>query len=256
MDALRRFLEGDEIEVVVCDPAYLCTPLAADKGNNLFAIGELLRSVNDVCHECGCTLIIAHHFPKSRLRYEPPELADVAWSGWAEWARQWLLLNRREPYDPDGDGEHLLWFAAGGSAGHSGLWGLDIIEGKRTDPGGRRWDVTIRAAKDVRVERTSSKQADRLRDKQAKFDADCELARRKLAFVFPEGLTKSRLRDQCGFNTPQTGRVLEALLEAEEIQSCDVQVSNQKKKHGGYRLTNECANEMKGDSDDKQKRLL
>ena len=120
---MQHFIRADALRVVVIDPAYLATPLAADKGNNLFAIGELLRSVNDVCQACGCTLLIAHHMKKTGITYDPPELVDTAWSGWAEWARQWLLLNRRERFDPDSNGQHKLWFAVGGSAGHSGLWG-------------------------------------------------------------------------------------------------------------------------------------
>ena len=45
-------------------------------------------------------------------------------SGIGEWARQWLLLQRRCPYQSDGN--HELWMRCGGSAGHAGLYAVDI----------------------------------------------------------------------------------------------------------------------------------
>ncbi len=46
------------------------------------------------------------------------------------------------------------WFAqtpveCRGSAGHSGLWALDIEEGSHKDPGGRRWDVDVQNASEA-----------------------------------------------------------------------------------------------------------
>ncbi len=52
--ALEKFLTGDAIEILFCDPAYLAMP-SADAGN-LMAQGELLRNVADVCRQCGVTL--------------------------------------------------------------------------------------------------------------------------------------------------------------------------------------------------------
>ncbi|MCA8997350.1 MAG: hypothetical protein KDA80_10190, partial [Planctomycetaceae bacterium] len=67
-----------------------------------------------------------------------------------EFFRQWMILNRREQYEP-GSGMHRLWFSTGGSAGHSSLIGLDIFEGI-FDPQGtqpRGWDVNVLKAQEV-----------------------------------------------------------------------------------------------------------
>jgi hypothetical protein len=234
MDALTEYIRADALRVVIIDPAYLCTPLAAEKGNNLFAIGELLRSVNDVCQRCGCTLLIAHHMRKTNLGYDPPELADAAWSGWAEWARQWILLNRREPYDPASDGEHKLWMAVGGSAGHSGLWGLDVTEGRRTDPEGRRWDVTLQPAREIRAAARDGRNVAKQREQQAKFEADLDAVAAAMN-AHPEGATKTKLREYCGMNGTRFGRAIAELERREIAERCQVTVSNHRKPQEGYR---------------------
>ena len=100
LEALRRFCMDDELEVVAIDPAYLCIG-EADHGN-LFAMGERLQGISRVCEETGVTLILAHHNKKTGKAdpFAPPELEDIAWSGFQEFARQWLLVGRRELYQP------------------------------------------------------------------------------------------------------------------------------------------------------------
>src|SRR5207253_2151692 len=117
--------------------------------NNMFQVGPLLLRIARVCREAGTTLVLVHHTtkPAGMLRMqagEPLELEDLAYSGFQEFARQWLLVNRRQKYEA-GSGEHLLWLNLGGSAGHSGCWGLDIDEGKLDENfGGRGWQVQVR----------------------------------------------------------------------------------------------------------------
>ena len=56
-------------------------------------------STSAACQTAGITLIIVHHtkrMAQGRDAKEPLELTDLAFSGFAEWARQWLLLSRRE----------------------------------------------------------------------------------------------------------------------------------------------------------------
>jgi len=163
---LREFIERDELKVAILDPVYLC--LGADvEAGNMFAVGEMMSRIAEIGKLTGCTIILAHHTRKNLTNpYQPAELEDIAWAGFQEFARQWVLLSRREPYDPDSGGLHKLWVNAGGSAGHSGLWGVDVDERRDEDTGGRGWKVKIVTAAKARVEAESAI-ACRKRDKVA-----------------------------------------------------------------------------------------
>ena len=56
LNALRRFLTADELEVLVVDPAYMCIP-DVDHAN-LFEVGARLRGVSQVCQGAGATLLL------------------------------------------------------------------------------------------------------------------------------------------------------------------------------------------------------
>jgi hypothetical protein len=148
-EALKYFIDENKLKLLMIDPAYMCIPSRV-KPENLFAMGELLYSVNNLCQQQGCQFMLAHHNKKLNLGgeknpYAPPDLEDIAWTGFQEFARQWILVGRRSPYN-DGTGEHNLWLRSGGSAGHSGLYCLKISEGHRPN---RIWEVKIDYAKYV-----------------------------------------------------------------------------------------------------------
>jgi hypothetical protein len=179
MDELRRALEKHRIDVVIIDPIYLCllsgSPVDAA---NVFQMGGLLLSVATACLGVGATPVLSHHAGKHHgTVFEPLELEDLAYAGFAEFARQWLLVSRREAYVP-GSGFHPLWLNVGGSCGQSGLWGVDIDEGQLADDfGGRHWDVSVRTGNEVKEERAGDaasrkqqREAEQIRD-----DADALL---------------------------------------------------------------------------------
>lgn len=140
IERLVRTLKRDHIEVLAVDPAYLC--FGGSEHGNIVEQGKKFKIINEACKRAGVQLILAHHFTKSAGRdYKPPQLSDLAQSGFDAYARSWILLKRRSPYKKDG--HHSIWFDVGGSAGHSDLFHLDIDEGKYTDPEGRIWDVEI-----------------------------------------------------------------------------------------------------------------
>jgi replicative DNA helicase len=155
LGALQAGLEQNKVEVVAVDPLYLSLLAGADghgpRSENVFEMGPLLMAVARACLDVGVTPILAHHTRKgSGIGNEPLELTDMAYSGIAEFARQWLLVCRREKFEP-GTGQHKLWLNIGGSAGHGGLWAVDVYEGIVDEHfAGRCWEVTVTTATEAR----------------------------------------------------------------------------------------------------------
>lgn len=149
---LTNSLKAEKVKVVLFDPLYLCLLDGAphvDPGN-LYAIGPVIRRLARSCLAAGATPIFVHANTKTasktnsmRGSNEPPTLDDLSWSGIGEFARQWLLLARRTPYQV-GSSTHELVMVAEGSAGHSGYWNVDIELGwMDSEFAGRRWEVRI-----------------------------------------------------------------------------------------------------------------
>ena len=161
---LRRLIAGRGLEVLILDPLYLALLAGSREVNaaNLYEVGPVLADVAACCLEAGATPILAHHARKNRDvrdRGEPLDLDDLAFAGVAEFARQWGLISRRTPYEP-GSGRHELWLSVGGSAGFSGLYGVDIDEGQVDEQfGGRTWGTRVLGADEARRARDEAKQA-------------------------------------------------------------------------------------------------
>lgn len=156
---LRKGLERDKVDVLFIDPLYLVliSGLSAKvkkkaEAGNLFDMGPLLLKVARACLDVGTTPALVHHFTKRAAQdYDPPDLDDLAFSGTAEFARQWLLVNRRSRYE-EGTGHHELWLSAGGSCGQGGGWGVDVEEGELADDfSGRKWEVRVTGVRDARA---------------------------------------------------------------------------------------------------------
>lgn len=180
---LRRLTNGLKekgIEVVIIDPLYLCLLSGQSEKKqrsaaNLYDMGELLSLVSNACLEAGATPILIHHTKKSAefdTKHKPLDLEDLAFAGVGEFARQWLLLNRREKFVP-GTGRHYLHLTYGGSAGHSGQWGLDVDEGTIDECfAGRTWKVSLVPHSQVIVDDKARKHE---KKEEAKFDSEHEL---------------------------------------------------------------------------------
>ena len=199
-----EYVQQHVLDVLCIDPAYLCMPLG-DSASNLFVVGGMLADLSKVTDETGVTIVLATHTTKtssSKARgidqFAAPELENIAWSGFQEWARQWLLLGRRELYDPDRVGHHELWLAGGGSAGHSGLWGVTIDEGSQQDLHGRHWNVRVASASAVCTERQTVRSTARDNAKRAQEQArrdEHQINAIRAYHLFPDGETKTQLRD-------------------------------------------------------------
>ena len=186
---LDRTLRRVKTEVLFLDPAYLC--LGGDDHGDVFKQGQLLRQVNQVCIDNGVGLVLVHHNKKSVAKAKtPPQLEDLAMAGFAEYARQWWLLGRRNKHCAGKP--HELFLNVGGSAGQCGLYELDIAEGLRKD--GRKWDVKV---------------ADHHGGNDADSDADVQ-AVRKVLEKHPAGLTVQPMVDATGLTRNRVKAALDS----------------------------------------------
>lgn len=219
-----RAIEQHKLQAIIFDPAYLMLDLGDDAGN-LFKVGAQLKVLTRLQQRTGATPILAHHFKRRENQYDPPELEHIAWAGFQEWARQWLLLGRREAYDPQQPGEHRLWLSAGGSAGHSCLWGVDVSEGVPSDPGGRRWDVAVIPAAEAWTASAAAEDHAKEERKEAKVTAQTEKDAAKLLAIiakFPDGETERVIRERAGLSGTRAGKAITHLEETGSIEPCDV----------------------------------
>jgi hypothetical protein len=235
LTSLEQWIINWGLEVVIIDPAYVCIP--GEAAANMFKMGELLRSANTIFERTGSTMILVNHTRKNEgvhhNQYAPLELESIAWAGFQEFARQWVLLNRRKAYEP-GSGEHRLWMSSGGSAGHSGLWAVDVEEGVYKSGMPRIWKTTVQNSADARQAEAERKAT----DKQAKVQEQVERDIEKLlnaVRLYPQGETKSILKEAAGLTTGKCNVALSRLLETGQIAPCTI--PKEKQSYQGYRFT-------------------
>jgi hypothetical protein len=171
LDDMAKFVDpllDTGAEVVALDPAYLM--LGDVNAANMFEVGPVLRNVGELLVRRGVQPTIVHHANRRIDKREgeaprPMELADIAYSGFDQFARQFLLLSRREVYGHDG--KHALWLVTGGSAGHNGLYGLDVNEGTLAeDFTGRVWEPAVANINDLNEQRQTRKTEGKARQKK------------------------------------------------------------------------------------------
>ena len=218
-DFADALLEVGGAEVVIIDPLYLC--LGDVDAKNLFAVGAALRTANDALSRQGSMLILAHHANKGLAVGGPMELRHLSHTGLEQFARQIGLLNRRSPYRQDG--QHRLWLRLGGSAGHGGLWALDVEEGVNAEEFGRReWRV--------RVETAEAAESDDLtagdRAKHARAGREMHATRQAVLEVIDaakaageDGASFSAIRDACpAFKTKALREFLREMIESGQLK--------------------------------------
>ncbi|HEX3997202.1 MAG TPA: bifunctional DNA primase/polymerase [Pirellulales bacterium] len=213
LDEMRRVIEEKNLEVLGVDPTYMAMLDIGDSSANLFSMGSILSPLTKLIEDTGCSILLFHHARKGRGHalgnFDPPELSELSMAGFAEWARFWLLLGARKEWD-SGLGRHWLWLNAGGSAGHAGLWHLDVTEGKPSDPGGRQWDVSVVGATEGRkAEQAGKELAKSIRDGDAEADRRQRIIE-AVREIGPE--TKTAIRIRTGINGQRFEETLSELL--------------------------------------------
>ena len=151
MAELRRDIQLRGLKLVVLDPAYLCTLQqgSADSMSNVHAMGMVLGGLGQVGVDTGCTICLVHHTKKAsdRDRFKHPHTGQFAGAGFSENMRQWIVVGMREEFK---EGRFKLWARVGGSAGHFGLYAIDVDEGQPEDPlNGGKWDVKVCTAAEL-----------------------------------------------------------------------------------------------------------
>lgn len=239
--ALGDLIGRLDLKVCLIDPAYLCL-LSGDtqkrNASNMFDMGPLLFELGKVGQSHSCAVVLIHHNRKNLVNpFALPELSDMSHSGFQEYARQWILLNRRSKHEKN-TGKNDLWLVAGGSIGHNGAWAVDIDEGVLDDSmQGRKWIVSISTAGDAVQEVNESKAAARAAKSEEKIDHLAEAIIRALEAA-PEGLTLSGVqRDIGGKNANNVKNALTRLRTSHRIEDCQVLGGN-KQFYPGIKLSN------------------
>ena len=234
VEATADMLLRTKADVLIIDPAYLCL-LGGENGgrqaSNVFDMGPLLLRLSEVGEQTDSTVVLCHHCRKSpgegRDRYEPPDLEELSMAGFAEWARQWILIGRREPFEP-GTGNHKLWLNVGGSVGFSGTWSLDIDEGVLADDfSGRRWEVTVGSVQEAREEK--KRKADQKRNEERE-RREWERQQKVIRILRAsnEGMARTRIGIKAGMNGKHVAETLLALEQKGLVKSIPGKSGNQK----------------------------
>lgn len=210
--------------VVIIDPAYLCTLTIGDRrqSSNVFDMGSILVQLTEIGERTGATIIMCHHCRKGpgegRDRYDPPDLEELSMAGFAEWARQWILIGRREAFEA-GTGHHKLWLNVGGSVGFSGCWSVDIDEGViRDDFTGRVWEVSVGTIDDANAEKESLKEK-RETKKREKLEWRHQRQIIQALRLEPAGMTRNQIRDATGMNSQRMAAAIFVLRQKQTIKA-------------------------------------
>lgn len=228
LDDLTELIRGIVdlgIEFLVLDPAYLLLLAGATNvdAKSIFDMGSHLRSIATLCQQAGCTVILVHHSNRQIQTGAVMELANVAFAGFAEFARQWLLLSRAEAYT--GNGEHSLHMNVGGSCGQGGLYSVRVSEGVLDEQfGGRKWEVNVQSADTAKADHAVERERAKSDAARKKLQEEERLTLEAIDFEVESGqpgANSARIKMKTGFSGTKVKDVVERLLELQAIEEIE-----------------------------------
>ncbi len=147
LDELTTYLSQERIGLLILDPAYLL--LGDYQQTSLNDVGARLFAISNACDNCGTTCVVIHHAKRNGRG-----LSAASGAGFAEWAGNWMSIERVGAYRKDG--VHQLRLDYGGRAGHQGEIRIKVDEGLQD---GRRTmcDIQVTANRQPPVDSHISK---------------------------------------------------------------------------------------------------
>lgn len=175
--AIAKFIREHGIKVMIIDPMYL-TLLTGQKdinAGNVLQMGDVLKGITRAVIEEGATPVLCHHTrksnPSTRGKVKDLDLDDMSYSGFAEFARQSLLVWRRE--EMNGPKDNKLTIKTHGYK-RGECWDVDIDE--------TEWAVKVES-RAMAIKQSGRSEDDKARDRIKlaiqKLDADQEPAHAK-----------------------------------------------------------------------------
>jgi hypothetical protein len=212
-------------EIVIIDPMYLCL-LEGTKvqAANMLEMGPQLRRLADACLAVDCQPVLIHHDNRQVKVGAVPQLDHLAFAGFGEFARQWLLTNRRRSYK-DGTGHHELLLAHGGCFGRDGLLAVDIDEGQiRDDFTGRSWAVSVRTLEEARKKTAEERLAradQKAEETVARTAGKILVAIQDLEREPGESVGRTKVRDRARLNGETMRQGVAYLVAQKQIEELD-----------------------------------
>lgn len=246
--------------VSIIDPLYQTLD---DQQASVIANGQQLASLGQQIQKIGALPIMLDHTKRSSENSrtcQPLQLEDVSGAGKAEFFRQWMLLGRRDRFEPGEQGihEHKLWLTLGGSHGHASQWAFDIAE-TNLSPTDRQYDFQIESfGKHIEASRKKQKESSTSKQdaKQARQAERIERKARELIEVVYEkdmtlALTRNDIKERLtGVSGSEVGNIIGFCLRSNWLVIKPGSVIKNKKSFDGYMLpntifstTNEAGNE-------------
>lgn len=241
LDLLEAMIGDLGVEVVIFDPTYFM--IDGDNQSNQAKQGQELRRLAQVVRDQQATPVFVDHIKLSsqnQKEYAPLELADLSGAGKAAFFRQWLLISRREKFNPDSP-VHRLWMNYGGSHGYYGSMAVDVDE-TRDHNGKRAWNLELFSqaqALEQREEAKEQRKREREDAKHAERSIKAERDRQAMLKAYRDaganGLTMSKAGQIADVKRYESRKEANSLLETEGyIEPCKTKIDGRKR--DGFRF--------------------